>query len=84
MKNTIIWICGILTGGLAGYGIGLFQSSSPYFWMAVGIIFGSTVAITYNIHREEEDFHDDLEENEIAAPEAENESQPSANQKTTS
>ncbi|MEQ8523372.1 hypothetical protein [Gracilimonas sp.] len=85
MKNTIIWICGILIGGLAGYGVGLTQSSGLYFWVGVGIILGSTLAVTYNIHREEDDeLLDDLEAQEIADVAGENKSRQSSNQKTAS
>lgn len=85
MKSIIIWICGIIIGALAGYGIGLTQSSSPYFWIGIGVILGSTLAVTYNIHREKDDeLPDDLELQEVADVSVENKSQQSANQKTAS
>jgi len=74
----------MLIGGLSGYGIGMLQTSNPYLWLAVGIILGSTIAVTYNIHREDDDMFDDLEPEDISEQE-ENEANPdSANRQTTS
>lgn len=69
MKNTIIWLCGILIGGLAGYGVGILQSTNPYFYIGLGIILGSTIAITFNVHREEEDIPDELMDEEFVQEE---------------
>ncbi|MAL17600.1 MAG: hypothetical protein CL670_14575 [Balneola sp.] len=84
MKNTITWLCGILIGGLSGYGIGVLQTSNPYLWLAVGIILGSSIAVTYNIHREDDDLFDDLESEDATEPEENTINRDSANRQTTS
>ena len=57
MGSFFIWIACVLLGGLAGYGISYLVSFNTYLLIAFGVIIGSSIGITLNIHRErEEDF----------------------------
>ncbi len=53
MKSFIIWMVGTLLGAAVGYGISILLEMNVLLLISIGVILGSTSAITFNIHREE-------------------------------
>jgi hypothetical protein len=70
MKNTFLWMCGILVGMAIGYGLSFVVPLSVYLLVLGGFILGSSVAITYNIYREEpgEDVSETFEDDSASSP----------------
>ncbi|HET8864903.1 MAG TPA: hypothetical protein VFM80_04330 [Gracilimonas sp.] len=54
MKSTIIWLSAIVIGGLLGYGAIYFIDFNMYLAVGIGVLIGSSLGITINIHRERE------------------------------
>lgn len=61
MKSFIIWLLGTLFGAAVGYGISILADMNELLFISIGVILGSTSAITYNIHREKDISLDELE-----------------------
>lgn len=55
MKSFIIWLTAVIVGIATGFGISYMAEINLYVCLAVGVIVGSSVGITINIHREAED-----------------------------
>lgn len=53
MRSVLIWLISTIMGALAGYGLSfLLTEINMFIQVAGGVIIGSSVAITINIHRE--------------------------------
>lgn len=59
MKSVLIWWGSVATGVLLGFGASFLIDINIYLLIVAGVIVGSSVGITWNIHREREE---DLEE----------------------
>lgn len=60
MKSIFIWLFAIVIGGSVGYGVGFLSELNMYLTIGLGIIVGSSIGVTINIHREREfDFFED-------------------------
>ncbi|WP_020402423.1 hypothetical protein [Gracilimonas tropica] len=55
MRSFLIWLLSVLLGGLAGYGTSYLVNFNLYLLIAFGVIIGSSIGITLNIHREREE-----------------------------
>lgn len=66
MKSTIIWLSAIVIGGLLGYGAIYFIDFNMYLAVGIGVLIGSSLGITINIHREREYDLSDEEDGIIA------------------
>lgn len=55
MKSFIIWIVGTLLGAGTGYALSFLLDVNIFLLIFFGVILGSSVAITFNIHREKEE-----------------------------
>ncbi|HBQ58226.1 MAG TPA: hypothetical protein DD671_00965 [Balneolaceae bacterium] len=66
MKSFFIWIFFVILGVLAGYGVSFLINLNVYLLLGGGVIIGSSLGVTWNIHRErEEEFEmTDLNEEE--------------------
>ena len=54
MKNFLTWFTAVVIGGCLGYGIGFFIEVSAPLMIGIGVLIGSSVGITINIHRDDE------------------------------
>lgn len=54
MKSFLTWIAGIAIGGFAGYGISFIFEADLFLLVGIGILIGSSVGITINIHRDDD------------------------------
>lgn len=52
MKSFLIWIFCLIIGAAAGFGISLLFDMNLYLLLGIGLIAGSSMGITWNIHRE--------------------------------
>lgn len=60
MKSVLIWLSAVVIGGGIGYGIGILSELNIYLTVGLGIIVGSSIGVTINIHRERDfDFFED-------------------------
>ena len=55
MKSFFTWIAAMIMGGALGYGATHVFDASIYLLIGVGVLIGSSIGITLNIHREEEE-----------------------------
>lgn len=82
MKSVLIWLSAVVIGGGIGYGIGVFNDLNIYLTVGLGIIVGSSIGVTINIHRERDfDFFED--EINILETEEKNPLQEKINQKAS-
>ena len=55
MKSFFIWLIAVIIGGISGFGISYLIGFNVYLTVGLGIILGSTVGVTINIHRDGDD-----------------------------
>lgn len=65
MKSCFIWIAGTLLGAGAGYALSFLLDVNFLLLLFAGIILGSSIAITFNIHRDKEEVPELPEPEEI-------------------
>lgn len=54
MKSFLIWLLVTVTGAGIGYGISWLTGLNPYLCMGVGVVIGSSIGVTANIHRDQQ------------------------------
>lgn len=52
MKSFVYWLIATLFGFTLGYGLSWVTGLSIYLSLGIGVIIGSSVGVTFNIHRE--------------------------------
>lgn len=55
MKSLFIWLLAVIVGGVSGFGVSYLFGISIYLSIFGGIILGSSVGFTINIHRDGEE-----------------------------
>ncbi len=54
MKSFLIWLLVTVTGAGIGYGISWLTGLNPYLCIGVGMVIGSSIGVTANIHRDQQ------------------------------
>lgn len=68
VKSFFIWIGSVVLGAAIGYGLSYLVTMNLYLLIALGVIIGSSIGVTWNIHREKEHDFEDIEMDEIIEP----------------
>lgn len=53
MKNLLVWLLATLVGGVIGYFFSWLTGMSIYLCVGCGVVLGSSLGVTMNIHRVE-------------------------------